>query len=160
MTIHYDSVLLWGLVATAAQATLEAGAQGLGLSRMSLPFMLGTVFTGKRDTASVVGFVSHLVNGWIFAFGYAAIFESVGLATWWLGMILGAVHALFMLVVVMPLMPSIHPRMASEHSGPDVTRSLEPPGFLALHYGRWTPIMVVVAHVAFGLILGSFYGPT
>jgi hypothetical protein len=38
-----------------------------------------------------------------------------------------------------------------------VTRLIEPPGFLALHYGRRTPISVVVAHVVFGLMLGAFY---
>jgi hypothetical protein len=47
--------------------------------------------------------------------------------------------------------------MASETSGPTVVRALEPPGFLALHYGSRTPISVVLAHAVFGAILGSFY---
>jgi hypothetical protein len=61
------------------------------------------------------------------------------------------------LVVGMPAMPGIHPRMASERSGPTIVRQLEPPGFLALHYGIQTPISVVVAHVAFGVALGALY---
>jgi hypothetical protein len=48
--------------------------------------------------------------------------------------------------------------MASETSGPTVVRGLEPPGFLALHYGLRTPISVFFAHVVFGVILGAFYG--
>jgi hypothetical protein len=41
-----------------------------------------------------------------------------------------------------------------------VVRQLEPPGFLALHYGVRTPVSVLVAHVAFGSILGAFYSLT
>ena len=40
----------------------------------------------------------------------------------------------------LPLIPGLHPRMASEYQGPTPTRQLEPPGFLALNYGRPTPI--------------------
>jgi len=36
-------------------------------------------------------------------------------------------------------------------------RQLEPPGFLGLHYGIQTPISIVLAHVAFGAVLGGFY---
>jgi hypothetical protein len=55
------------------------------------------------------------------------------------------------------LMPGLHPRMASEQHGPTVMRQLEPPGFLALNYGYPTPLSVMVAHLAFGAILGLFY---
>ena len=47
--------------------------------------------------------------------------------------------------------------MASEQHGPTPTRQLEPPGFLALNYGRRTPISVLVAHLVYGAILGAFY---
>jgi hypothetical protein len=47
--------------------------------------------------------------------------------------------------------------MASEQHGPTAARQLEPPGFLALHYGVGTPIAVAIEHVIFGVILGSFY---
>jgi hypothetical protein len=57
----------------------------------------------------------------------------------------------------MRLLPGLHPRMASEQQGPTVMRQLEPPGFLALNYGYQTPVSVLVAHLAYGGILGSFY---
>jgi hypothetical protein len=47
--------------------------------------------------------------------------------------------------------------MASEYQGPEPTRNLEPPGFLALNYGRRTPIFSLVAHTVYGIILGAFY---
>ena len=34
---------------------------------------------------------------------------------------------------------------------------LEPPGFMALHYGVQTPLAILLSHVVFGLILGGFY---
>ena len=68
-------------------------------------------------------------------------------------------HAAFVLVAGMPALPGLHPRMASEARGPTVVRQLEPAGFLALNYGRRTPISVLLAHLAFGAILGGFYRP-
>jgi uncharacterized membrane protein YagU involved in acid resistance len=99
----------------------------------------------------------HLVNGWLLALIYAAAFQSWRRATWWLGAAIGLVHGLFVLLVVMPVLPGLHPRMASEQRGPEPTRQLEPPGFLALNYGRRTPISVILAHLVYGGILGTFY---
>jgi hypothetical protein len=75
----------------------------------------------------------------------------------WRGLVIGLAHAAVVLLVVVPLLPSIHPRMASEEQRPTVTRQLEPPGPLALHYGASTPLFVVIAHAAYGIILGILY---
>jgi len=155
--MNWADVFLWGFAATATQTGLEAGAQRLGLSRMSIPFMLGTIFTADRDRASLVGSGVHLVNGWLLALVYSAMFESLGRAGWWVGALLGLAHGLFVLLVVVPLLPSFHPRMASEHDGPAPTRALEPPGLLALDYGRWTVLTTLVGHASFGVIFGAFY---
>jgi uncharacterized membrane protein YagU involved in acid resistance len=150
-------VLLWGFVASlVVTATMSAGV-GLRLSRMSLPLMLGTMFTANRDRAGIVGFGAHLVLGWLLASLYALAFESWNQATWWLGAGIGIVHALVVLVAVMPILPGVHPRMASEHRGPEPTNQLEPPGFMALNYGMRTPLLTLVAHVFYGIILGAFY---
>ena len=61
------------------------------------------------------------------------------------------------LLILMPLFPTLHPRMASEMRGPEPTRALEPPGFLALNYGRPTPLVIIAAHAIYGLILGATY---
>ncbi len=155
--MNVPDLVLWGFVATLAQTTLMAGAQGIGLSRMSIPFILGTIFTANRDRAPLIGFLVHLANGWLIAFVYGLMFESLGRTGAWIGAAVGLGHGLVILVAVMPLLPGWHPRMASEHTGPDPTRALEPPGFLALNYGRWTPMVALIAHVAYGVILGGFY---
>jgi hypothetical protein len=151
------SWLLWGFVATVVLTTVLAGSQGLGLTRMNIPYLLGTLVTPDRDRAKLVGVGFHLVNGWLFSLLYVAAFHAWGMATWWLGAVIGVVHAAFVLTAGMAVLPGLHPRMASEQRGPTVVRQLEPPGFLALHYGVRTPVSVLVAHALFGAILGAFY---
>jgi len=155
--VRYDSWFIWGFAATVVLTTIMAGSQSLGLTRMNIPYLLGTMFTANRDRAKVIGIGIHLLIGWLFAFLYAAVFHAWGGAGWWRGGMIGFVHAAFLLVVGLPALPGIHPRMASEQHGPTAKRQLEPPGPLALHYGVRTPLSVVVAHVAYGAILGGFY---
>ncbi len=157
MGLNRGGVALWGFVGTVVLTGLMSGSQALGLTRMNIPFMLGTMFTPDRDRAKIVGFGMHLLNGWLFAIVYGAAFQSWRRATWWLGAAIGLVQALFVLVAAMPLLPGMHPRMASEQHGPTPTRQLEPPGFLALNYGRRTPLSVILAHLVYGGILGAFY---
>jgi hypothetical protein len=156
LNIHLSSALLWGLFATGVLTLIMTGSQQLGWSRMSLPFMLGSMFTARRSWDMRAGFVLHLAFGCVFALLYALVFESWQQATVWGGALLGLYHGLFMLVVMMPLLPHLHPRMASKHHGPTPTRQLEPPGFLALNYGHRTPLITLAGHVAYGALL-SFY---
>jgi hypothetical protein len=149
-------ILFWGLVATAVMTTILQAGQGLGFSRMSLPYMFGTFFTPNRHWAYVIGFVTYLVGGWLFAMLYYALFVYVGQASWWLGGLVGLIHGAFLLIVMLPLMPHIHPRMASEFDGPTSRRRLEPPGFLGLHFGHRTPLITLLGQLVYGIVLGAF----
>lgn len=149
-------LLLWGLIATVAMTTIMYGSQGLGLSRLSLPFLVGTLFTADRSRAVVVGFIVYVIGGWLFSLLYFGFFASIGIATWWLGALLGILHGLFLLICALPLLPYAHPRMASEHDGPSTGFRLEPPGFMGLNYGRSTPLTTLLAQSVYGLTLGAF----
>jgi len=153
----FASWLLWGFVGTVVLTAVLSIAYSLRLTRVHLPFLLGTMFTADRDRAKLWGAAVHLLNGWLFAFVYVAAFEAWGAAGVARGMLIGFVHVAFVLGVGMPLMPSLHPRMAAETHGPDPPRMLEPPGFCAIHYGYQTPIAVLCAHLLYGGILGAFY---
>lgn len=155
--MSWTSWLVWGFAATVVLTTVLAGSQGLGLTRMNVPYLLGTLFTPNRDRAKVYGVLLHLLNGWLFSLVYVAAFHAAGIFRWWFGAAIGLVHAAFVLVVGLPALPGMHPRMASEIQGPTVVRQLEPPGFLGRNYGIQTPISVILAHVIFGAILGFFY---
>ena len=150
--------LVWGFAATVVLTTLMAGSQGLGLTRMNIPHMLGTMFTPNRDRAQVYGVVLHMLNGWAFSIVYVAAFHAAHTFTWWFGALVGLVHGAFVVAVAAARRcPGCHPRMASELRGPTVARQLEPPGFLGLNYGVRTPISVLIAHVVFGALLGGLY---
>lgn len=151
--------MIWGGIATIVMTTILEGSMYLGWTRMSLPFILGTFFTGDRRNAPVIGAGMHIINGYIFAVGYAYAFQSIGVATWWIGALLGVIHAAVVLVL-MPFIPGIHPRMATEQDGPSARRALQPPGYFALNYGRRTPVFGLASHVVFGLIIGFFYHVT
>jgi hypothetical protein len=95
--MNVGSWLLWGFVATVVLTAILAGSQGLGLTRMNIPYLLGTLFTPNRDRAKWAGILVHFVNGWLFSLIYVAAFHAWGQATWWLGAITGVVHAGFVL---------------------------------------------------------------
>lgn len=150
---------MFGLAATITLTGIMVAAQLAGVSRMDIPLILGTLFTDEPDRARFFGFLVHLVNGQVFALGYAGAFAVLGRAGWWLGALFGLWHGVMALTLFVPLATGVHPRVASERSGPSLNTVLEPPGLLALNYGRETPIVTIAAHVAYGAILGSFLHP-
>jgi uncharacterized membrane protein YagU involved in acid resistance len=155
--INWANWFILGFISTLVLTTIMSSSQGLGLTRMNIPYLLGTMFTPNRDRAKLIGIFFHLFNGWVFSLLYVMAFHEFGIVNWWFGGILGLIHALFVLTVGIPLLPSLHPRMANEQQGPTVVKQLEPPGFLALHYGIRTPVSVLLAHWVFGVLLGIFY---
>ena len=155
---------LWGALAGGVVGTivLTTGlrvAQELGLTRMDIPLLLGSAFTENRHRASVVGYAIHFTNGLLFALAYAGIFAAVGHAGWLFGAALGLVHAAFAGgALVNILLPAVHPRMGSRWTDAEETPLLEPPGFMLRNYGRHTAVATLLAHVAYGAIVGGFAG--
>ena len=145
---------LFGLVATGLLTAVMISAQLAGQTRLDLPLLLGTMVSEDPDRARVVGFFIHLAVGEGFALGYAAAFALLDRATWWLGGLLGLLHVAVALTVLVPLLAGVHPRIASERAGPASTAALEPPGLAGLNYGARTPLVAIVAHLAYGIALG------
>jgi hypothetical protein len=154
--VDWGGWAVFGLVATAGLTAVMIVAQLGGRTRLDLPLMLGTIATEDPDRARVAGFAIHLGIGELFALFYAAGFAALDNSTWWLGALFGIAHASVALAVLVPLLPGIHPRMASSRAGPNSTAVLEPPGLFALNYGTATPLVAVAAHVVYGAVLGVF----
>jgi hypothetical protein len=150
--------LTFGFVATAVLTAIMVGAQLARQTRMDLPTMLGTMVTPDLDRARVPGILIHFANGQVFALFYASAFALMGRAGWLLGAGFGFVHGLLALTLIIPALPSIHPRMASERTGLQFA-VLEPPALFAQNYGRRTVAVTLLAHVAYGAILGGFLRP-
>jgi hypothetical protein len=158
-------VSVWGAVAggfagTLLLTTIARAAGELGLTRMDLPFLLGTAFTADRVRAKAIGYALHFVAGLLFALVYYAIFAAIHSSGWWLGALFGLAHGLFVsTALVNILLPLVHPRMgnSSTAAGGRVTL-LEPPGFMMLNYGRRAPFITLAAHVVYGAVVGGFVG--
>jgi hypothetical protein len=148
---------VWGFASTLVLTGLLAGSQRLRLTRLNLPLLLGSMATADRDKAKLYGLGLHLLFGLLFSGVYVAVFAAWGRASWWMGALVGVLHASFVLLVVLPAMPALHPRMASESQGPTEVKQLEPPGFLGLHYGMRTPLAALGAHVVFGVLFGGLF---
>lgn len=145
---------VFGLMATTALTAVMVTAQLAGLTRLDIPLLLGSTVTEDPDRARAAGFLIHLVIGQGFALGYALTFALVGKATWWMGGLLGALHVAIALTVLVPLLASVHPHMASYRAGRSSTATLEPPGLFGLNYGAQTPAVAIVAHLVYGVALG------
>jgi hypothetical protein len=149
--------LVGGLRGTVVLTTVLRGASELRLTRIDLPFLLGTALTGDRVRAKAVGYALHFGFGLLFALAYAAVFAVLGRSGVLLGAALGLVHALFASsALVNELLPAVHPRMGSGYDAAGSSPLLERPGFMLLNYGRRTPVVTIVAHVLYGAIVGGF----
>jgi hypothetical protein len=155
-------VSIWGAIAGGFIGTLVLtsglrAASELRLTRVDLPFLLGTAFLADRTRAKALGYLLHFVAGQVFALIYYAIFAAIDESGWLLGALFGFVHAVFAgTALVNVLLPAVHPRMGTPSTAADSSPLLEPPGFLMLNYGRSTPLVTVVVHVVYGSIVGGF----
>jgi hypothetical protein len=149
--------LAGGFVGTLVLTTMLRAASELRLTRIDLPFLLGTALTSDRKRAKTLGYLAHFGFGFLFALGYFAIFWAIGRSGWLLGAVLGLLHGVFAAsALVNVLLPVVHPRMGNSMSAAETVAHLEPPGFLMLNYGRRTPIVVLIAHIVYGAIVGGF----
>ncbi len=151
------AALAGGFVGTLVLTTVLRAASEFRLTRIDLPFLLGTALTADRVRAKAIGYALHFVFGLVFALAYYAVFLVIGESGFLLGALFGLVHALFAgSALVNILLPLVHPRMGSAASAAQSQPLLEPPGFLLLNYGASTPAVTVAVHLAYGAIVGAF----
>jgi hypothetical protein len=113
--------------------------------------------TVDRVRAKVIGYAVHFVFGLVFAVGYWAVFASTGHSGVVFGALLGVAHALFAgSALVSVILPAVHPRMGTGFDAAGSSALLEPPGFLLVNYGRRTMLAMILAHVAYGALVGEF----
>jgi hypothetical protein len=155
---------IWGAIAGGFLGTIVLtsalrACSELHLTRMDIPFLLGTAFFVDRTRAKAYGYLLHFGFGLIFALLYYALFQALGEASWWLGALFGMAHALFVgTTLVNVLLPAVHPRMVTATTAADACPLLEPPGFLLMNYGTSTPLVTLLVHIAYGAIVGGFVG--
>jgi hypothetical protein len=146
-----------GLIGTFVLTTILRAASELRLTRIDLPFLLGTAVTADRGRAKAIGYVLHFGAGLVFSMAYFVGFAVLDRSGWLLGAGFGLIHGLFAgSALVNILLPVVHPRMGTPMSSIQSTALLEPPGFMMVNYGRATPFVSLGAHIVFGAIVGAF----
>lgn len=137
-----------GLVGTAVISILMAMGPRMGMPKMAIWEMLGTMFSKEGNVA--LGWIIHFMMGVIFAIIYAALWAvGVGSATWLNGAIFGAVH--FVAAgLAMGGMPMMH---AGIKAG-----TVKAPGVLMLNVGVMGLMGGLIGHIVYGLVVALVYG--
>jgi hypothetical protein len=149
------SAIAGGLLGTVVLTTIVRAASEMNLTRMDFTLILGTMVTTDRRRARAYGYGIHFGVGLVIALLYVAVFVAIHRASWWLGALFGALHAVFLgVVVINVLLPVVHPLMGTPETSASEHALIEPPGFLMLNYGRSTFVITLLAHIAFGAVVG------
>ncbi|CAN5791264.1 hypothetical protein BH23ACT5_BH23ACT5_22380 [soil metagenome] len=132
-----------------------------------MTLVTGSMMSGDPDRARLSGAMIHYVVMGTVAFGllYAALFAAFGSASLLTGVVIGAVHGVFVGAVAMPMMPAMHPRMTGslgpggavvDTSGGGVV--LAASGDFGSGWASMTPIGLMIGHVVFGPVVALVYG--
>ncbi|HUP32698.1 MAG TPA: hypothetical protein VM184_06650 [Gaiellaceae bacterium] len=153
--------LVAGFVATVVMAALMRMGASMGMTRMDMMVMLGSMFRRDEAGARRLGTPIHFMNGLVFGLVYGVAWWALGpdpANAWWIGLVFGAVHAV-VAMAMMPVMSSMHPRVrerAGQVEGGPVAGdvALPPFGFGGTGFGSMTPVGILMGHLVFGLVWG------
>ena len=149
-----------GGVATVLMTLLMQMGAALGMTRMDMAVMLGSMVRRDAVSARRLGLAVHFMNGLVFGLIYALVWWALGPAAlsdaWWIGLIFGGVHGLVALVA-MPMMSAVHPRVQAVSAMGDASVGevqLPPFGLGGRGFGAMTPVGILLGHLVFGLVWG------
>lgn len=133
------NAILSSLAGTLVMTILMYMAPAMGMPKMDIIGMLGTMFTPNQGVARAMGIIAHFMMGAVFAIIYALLWsQGIGSPTWLWGLIFGAVHGV-VAMLTMPMMVKMHPR---------------PP---QMDSGTMMAVGLIVGHMAFGLVVALTY---
>jgi uncharacterized membrane protein YagU involved in acid resistance len=125
-----------GFVATLVLSAMMLMKQSLGMVPELDPIATITAMAGA--SSPVVGWIGHFVIGSIFwGIGFAVVSPYLPGPYWLRGLIFAAGAWLMMMIVLMPMAGA---------------------GLFGLALGMMTPVVTLLLHVVFGLVLGGIYG--
>lgn len=142
------AAIVAGLVATLVFTVILMMAPRMGMPKMDIVELLGSMF-GKPNP--VLGWMMHLMMGAIFALVYAFLWSNgIGAATWFSGLVFGAVHWL-VVGVMMAMIPMMHAGIKSGAvKAPGMWMTGNGGGMMAFMGG-------LVGHMIFGLVVALVY---
>lgn len=148
--ISWWGAIVWGMVATIAFTLFSMMGKKMGMSRMDLLDLLGSMFMEPGTGASRgVGMVMHLMNGALLAIAWAYGVSLLNLPANWLTAMGWGVVLWLLALMMMTTMGSVHPAVKKGKQ--------EDPGSAATNFGKKTPMASLMGHLVYGLVLGLLY---
>jgi len=125
-----------GFVATVVLSAMMMMKQSMGLMPGLDPIGMITSMAGASSLA--IGWIGHLVIGTIFwGIGFAIVSPYLPGPYWLRGVIFATGAWLLMMIAMMPMAGA---------------------GLFGWHLGMMTPVVTLVLHLVFGVVLGGVYG--
>lgn len=144
-------LFLSGFLATAAMTALMYAAPMMGLPKMDIATMLGTMFLASPGPAFWLGMMIHFMMGTLlFPAVYRFVLQPGGGSGTHLGALWGFILWGVANLMVMPMMGGIHPMVKSG--------MMPAPGFLMLKLGVMAPVGSLIGHLVYGALLGKLAG--
>jgi hypothetical protein len=130
--ISWPGVIVWGIVATIAFTLSGMMGKKMGMTRIDLLDLLGSLFVkAGTSTSKMVGGVIHMMNGALLAIAWTYGVALLNLPANLLTCLGWAVIVWLLSMLMMTTMGSVHPAMKRGEQ--------EDPGTAATHFGKMTP---------------------
>jgi hypothetical protein len=148
MQSHVRRTILAGLAGTAALTLILAWGPTVGAPALNLPLWDGTFFTLNLGVAVTLGYVVHFAIGVVLALLYQSrVAPRLNGEGWWRGALFGLMVWAGLMLVGLPLFDWLDPLVQNG--------LLTAPGLFALGLGMTAPVMLLLAHLVFGAIVGA-----
>lgn len=143
------NAVIAGLVSTVVFTMILMMAPKMGMPKMDIVSLLGSMFSAKPNQA--LGWVMHLMMGVVFALIYVFLWSrGIGAAIWTSGMVFGAVHWLIV-GMAMAMIPMMHVGIKSGAvKAPGLWMTGNGGGLMAFMGG-------LVGHMIFGAVVALVY---
>lgn len=147
--------ILAGVVGALAMLAVIYGGKAMGMTSMDLLRTLGTMVSPKATGSTVyaTGLMMHVMMGLAFGLVHAGLLHALDPSTNGeavvLGLVLGAVHGMLVTVAMPMMLTMAHPLVRAGDA--------PAPGIVMTGFGKMTPMGIVMAHVAFGVVAGAVY---
>lgn len=142
------NAVIAGVVASIVFSFILAMAPKMGIPKMDIVDLLGSMFSAKTNQA--LGWTMHLMMGIVFALIYALLWSSgISAATWVGGLIFGVAQWL-VVGMVMGMMPMMHVGIKSG--------AVKAPGLWMTNEGGHMAFMGgLIGHMIFGIVIALVY---
>ena len=137
--VDIRNAIIAGSTGRMAMLLLIYGGPLIGLPRIDVVSILGSLAAPNKQDAVTLGGAIHFTMGILFAIIYAT-FWSVGIGSpiWWWGIIFGAIHGILVLLMLFVVIRG-HPQLSEAFNGLPVI------------------VAILLNHMVFGVVVALVY---